>query len=236
LSGPGSRRAQSRQEIQRDAPEWATNLTEVDRQRARFRARTALYLDLGFDRLKAARFVAEAGGTLEGPALDVGTGKGLLAMALARQGLKVVSVEVSTEDRILATLLAKEYGLSSRIHFVRGDARVLPFPDDRFGTCAMMDVLHHLQDGRVVLSEMVRVLRPGGLLLAADFTAEGFSLVARVHATEGWEHPVGPVTLPWAEDFLAGQGLEKRASAEGELHGVILFRKLGSRTAQARTD
>lgn len=198
---------------------------EVERKRARFATRTEQYLRLGHDRLKAARFVAEAGGPLAGPALDVGTGKGLFAVALARRGLEVVSIEVSSEDRMLAARLAEEAGLADQIRFVLCDARFLPFPDGRFGTCAMMDVLHHLEDGRDVLSEMVRVLKPGGLLLAADFTAGGFSLVARVHAAEGQVHPVGPVTMPWVDGFLSGMGLEKTASAEGELHVVTLFKK-----------
>ena len=40
-----------------------------------FRARTEQYRRLGYDRFAAARFVAEAAGRLEGPALDVARGR-----------------------------------------------------------------------------------------------------------------------------------------------------------------
>jgi len=54
-----------------------------------FRARNQEYLRLGHDRQAAARFVVDTAGALGGPTLDVGTGKGLLAIALAHRGLKV---------------------------------------------------------------------------------------------------------------------------------------------------
>jgi SAM-dependent methyltransferase len=88
-----------------------------------------------------------------------------------------------------------------------------------------MGVLHHLEDGAAVLREMERVLKPGGVLLVADFTRAGLELVARVHASEGREHPVGPITTSWAEGFLTGMGLEAVGSREGELHHVAVFRK-----------
>ena len=198
---------------------------ELQQSRDHFQCRTEQYRELGHDRFAAAAFVAGCGGALEGPALDVGTGKGLMAMALARRGLDVVSVDVGAEDQALAALLAGEAGLSDRIRFLLQDASCLPFPDGHFGTCAMMDVLHHLERGAPVLSEMERVLKPGGVLVVADFDQEGFDLVGRVHASEGREHPVGTVAAPWAEGFLEGLGLEPTATRAGELHRVTVFRK-----------
>jgi ubiquinone/menaquinone biosynthesis C-methylase UbiE len=203
----------------------AVTREELVERRNHFWKRTEQYRSLGHDRLAAADFVARGAEPLEGPALDVGTGKGLLAMALARKGLDVLSADVSAEDQDLARLLAEEAGLSERIRFLLGDASSLPFPDGHFGTCAMMDVLHHLERGGPVLSEMERVLRPGGMMVVADFDEAGFELVGRVHASEGREHPVGPVTAPWAEGFLEGLGLQPEGTREGEWHRVSVFRK-----------
>jgi ubiquinone/menaquinone biosynthesis C-methylase UbiE len=203
-------------------PEAPTDFSELKKL---FVARTEQFRSLGHDRLAAARYVAEAGGETGGPALDVGTGKGLLAMALARRGLDVVSVDTSAEDVPLASGLAAEEGLAPRIRFLTSDAASLPFPDGHFATCASMDALHHLQDGRAVLSEMVRVLRPGGTLVVADFDLRGFEIVARLHGEEGHSHPEGNVTNAWADGFLTGLGLAKIKGEEGHDHVVAVFKK-----------
>lgn len=196
------------------------NLEECKRA---FLARTEQYLREGHDRFAAARFVAEVAGGLEGPALDVGTGKGFLAMALARRGLAVVSADVNEEDSALAALLVREAGLHDYIRFVLEDARSLPFPDGYFGCAAMMDVLHHLGDATPVLGEMVRVVRPRGKILVADFSEGGFEVVAAVHRTEGHEHPRSAVTVDTARAVLAAAGWELCGETLGHLHRVAWF-------------
>jgi ubiquinone/menaquinone biosynthesis C-methylase UbiE len=191
----------------------------------RFHARTDRYRRLGFDRLAAAAFVARAARLPAGPVLDVGTGKGLLAAALADEGRSVVSADVDRDELALAALLVAERGLAERIRFLRADAAALPFAAASFGACAMMDVLHHLADDAAVFEEMVRVLRPGGLLVVADFTAAGFDLVARVHAQEGGTHPVGPVTMTRAAARLVRLGLRAEGTCEGEFQKVGIFRR-----------
>jgi ubiquinone/menaquinone biosynthesis C-methylase UbiE len=188
-----------------------------------FFARTEQFLREGHDLFGAAQFVAEAAGCLESPALDVGTGEGLLAMALARRGLDLVAVDVSEEDSALAALLVREAGLAGRIRVLRGDARSLPLPDGYFGCVAMMDVLHHLEDAAPVLGEMVRVVRPRGRIVVADFTDEGFERVAAVNRAEGHEHPRSAVTVDEARAVLAGAGWELCGETAGHLHRVAWF-------------
>ena len=197
----------------------------LEERKAAFRARTEQYRRLGHDRFAAARFVAEAAGLLEGAALDVGTGKGLLAMALARRGLDVVSVDVNAEDSELAAALARDSGLDSRIQFLLQDAGSLPFADRSFNCAAMMEVLHHLDDARPVLAEMARVVRPGGAIIVADFTEEGFALVASVHRADGQEHPRSRTTLAAAREFLASVGWLEEGQSEGHHNAVVWFRK-----------
>jgi ubiquinone/menaquinone biosynthesis C-methylase UbiE len=195
----------------------------IESCRLAFEARTEQYLREGHDSFGAARFVAEAACDLEGPALDVGTGKGLLAMALVRRGLDVVSVDVNEEDSALAAMLAREAGFNGRIRFLLGDARALPLPDGHFGCVAMMDVLHHLEVGAPVLGEMVRVVRPRGRIVVADFTDEGFELVAKVHRAEGLEHPRSGVTVDEAGATLTKAGWTLRGETTGHLHRVAWF-------------
>jgi len=201
-------------------------MTPQERLRA-FRARSIEYLHLGHDRLAAARFVVNATGVLRGPALDVGTGKGLLAIELARQGLEVVSIDVDDQERELARMLADQAELASRITFDSGDAAKLPYPDGQFGCVAMMDVLHHLAEPGPVLREMARVVGVGGMLVIADFDEQGFELVSRVHRAEGREHPRTTATVAVAMDELVAAGFRCAARTNGHQHDVVVLHKCG---------
>jgi ubiquinone/menaquinone biosynthesis C-methylase UbiE len=192
---------------------------------AAFHARTEQYRRLGHDDFAAARFVAEAAGRLEGPALDVGTGKGLFAMALARRGLDVVSVDVNAEDSELAAALAGEAGLDGRTRFLLHDARSLPFPDGSFGCAAMMEVLHHLDDARPVLAEMARLVRPGGAIVVADFVEAGFTIVDSVYRADGREHPRSGSTLEGAKVFLSSLNWLEEGRTEAHHDAVAWFRQ-----------
>lgn len=198
-------------------------------QLSAFRARNDQYLSLGHDRLAAASFVVASAGELRGPALDVGTGKGLLAVELARRGLDVVSIDVEEKERELAMLLAQEQGLASRITFERADAARLPYANEQFGCVAMMDVLHHLDDPGPVLREMIRVVQVGGTVLIADFDEQGFDCVSRVHRVEGREHPRTAATVSAAAEELGGVGLCCAARAHGHQHEVLVLQKLPAR-------
>jgi ubiquinone/menaquinone biosynthesis C-methylase UbiE len=197
----------------------------LEERKVAFHARTEQYRRLGYDRFAAARCVAEAAGDLVGPALDVGTGKGLLAVALAQRGLEVVSVDVDAEDSELAAGLAGEAGLDGRIRFLLQDARALPFPDGAFGCAAMMDVLHHLDDARPVLAEMARVVRPEGTIVVAEFDEAGFAMVAAVHRAEGREHRRSASTLAGAQESLSSLQWREAGRTEAHRNAVVWFRK-----------
>jgi len=54
------------------------------------------------------------------------------------------------------------------ITFARGDATTIPLPDDSFDVATCQTVLMHLEQPQKALSEMIRVLRPGGLLICVE--------------------------------------------------------------------
>jgi ubiquinone/menaquinone biosynthesis C-methylase UbiE len=144
---------------------------------------------------------------------------------MARQGLEVDSVDPDADEQALAFLLAAEAGLEGRIRFVQGDASVLPYSEGHFGCAVLVDILHHLKDPVSVLEETARVLQPSGIMILADFSPEGFELVARVHQEEGREHPVSGVTLESAEAFLSGRGFGLTARLSDHKHDVIVLTK-----------
>ena len=197
---------------------------ELERRKQVNERRRAAFAVLGHDGGRAAALVLDGVGPLEGPVLDLGSGMGVMARELARRGLAVESVDVSAEDLEVAASLTEGTGLESRVRFTPADGAALPFPDGAFASAVSFNVLHHLTDGASVLREVVRVLRPGGVLVLVDFSREGFEFAGRVLAEEGGVHPEGPVTLDWARGFLGGIGLTETGAAEVHHERFTTFR------------
>jgi ubiquinone/menaquinone biosynthesis C-methylase UbiE len=208
---------------------------EQARQKEHFRKRTAQFLSQGYDRLGAASFILDEAGTLAGRVLDIGTGMGITARALARRGLDVITVDMVAHDQQVAVCLTDDPVLLRRIRFAVADAARLPFPDNCFKGVVAVDVLHHLDVGEPVLAEVFRVVEPGGLVALADFSAEGFALVSRVHGAEGRVHAVGPVTIDAARDLLCGLGMTDLRASAGHMHRVSILLKPPASPAAGRS-
>ncbi len=103
--------------------------------------------------------------------LDVGSGLGQLARAMARAAGRVVGVERSPEQIAEARRQALAAGEEGRVEFRAGDAPNLPLRDDEWGT---FDVAHtrflleHVRDPAAVVRAMVRTVRPGGRVVLQD--------------------------------------------------------------------
>jgi ubiquinone/menaquinone biosynthesis C-methylase UbiE len=94
--------------------------------------------------------------------LDVGCGTGELAAALADAGAHPVGVEVAQEA--LRRAQSRHPGLDLELV---GQSGAMPFGDGSFDVAWLGEVLEHVQDGGGLLTEVARVLRPGGRLLAS---------------------------------------------------------------------
>lgn len=89
--------------------------------------------------------------------LDVGTGTGRAAIALAQRGAVVTGVDASAEMLAVARLRAQEAGVS--VTFVQGDAHALDVADRSFDSVVCLRVLMHTPDWRRSLRELCRVAR-----------------------------------------------------------------------------
>ena len=97
--------------------------------------------------------------------LEIGCGAGRCTVALAQRGYLIHAMD-SVEGMLNSTQEhAIEAGVSSSVTTSLGDAHNLPFPDRSFGLVLAIGVIPYLQFPQKGLSEMARVLRPGGFVL-----------------------------------------------------------------------
>lgn len=105
--------------------------------------------------------------------LDLGCGFGRHAFEAARRGAEVVALDAGTEElrdvraMFLAMLAEGELEAGScHAGAVRADACRLPFADGAFDRVIAAEVLEHIPTDTVAISELARVLRPGGTMAA----------------------------------------------------------------------
>lgn len=103
--------------------------------------------------------------------LDVGCGAGHWGRSLLRalpEEARLDGVDIEPSFPELASKQAAERGLASRCTYQSAPAEELPFDDDSFDLVTCQTVLIHVADAATAVREMIRVLRPGGWLLAAE--------------------------------------------------------------------
>jgi SAM-dependent methyltransferase len=160
---------------------------------------------------RAARLAAEVRDfvqvTGEERALDVGTGAGALAFALAPVVREVVGLDPVPE--LLA--LARERALPNT-EFVEGDGAALPYPDGAFDLTGTHRTLHHVIRPDRVVAELARVTRPGGghVLVVDQLAPDDPAEAASLHAFETARDPSHCRLLTDAElrGLFAANGLE----------------------------
>jgi len=137
--------------------------------------------------------------------LDIGCGRGLVAIAAARrvpQG-KVTGVDIWQEvdlggnspEAIRAN--AEAAGVADRLAVDTGDARALPYPDASFDVVASMTAIHNIPNAegrRAAIAEAWRVTMPGGQILIFDIR-HGRKYAAQLRALGAAVKLAGPILL-----------------------------------------
>lgn len=141
-------------------------------------------------RRNGVRAVQAAGIGADDHVVDIGCGPGTAARLAARRGARVTGVDPSPTMLRLARAVTRT---RAGIVWAEGSAEALPVPDGAATVVWSLATVHHWRDVTQGLTEAMRVLRPGGRLVAIErHSAPGATGVA----SHGW-------TAGQAESFAA---------------------------------
>ncbi|HLH14622.1 MAG TPA: class I SAM-dependent methyltransferase [Solirubrobacteraceae bacterium] len=133
--------------------------------------------------------------------LDVATGTGMVAFALAQRGATVVGLDQS--EAMLARArarVARRPDLRERLSFVVGEAETLPFADGQFDALSFTYLLRYVDDPKATMRELARVVRPGGRVAMIEFgvpPARAARALWRLHTRLGLPLIGASVSRPW---------------------------------------
>jgi len=153
--------------------------------------------------------------------LEAGCGVGMASAHLAKHGLNVTGVDLDEEQIMMAK---KFQGESGNLRFMVNDITALPFEDGKFDMALSVGVMHHIPTWDKALSEVVRVLKPGGNFLFGDLA---YSRIT-VRLFGGLTKNYGIYTINDIIDHLEGIGCSVAfREKKGRMFGFhkIVFRK-----------
>lgn len=175
----------------------------------KFEQRLVRFRSSGYDiteaRMRLVKFFLDF--PADAKILDIGTGKGHLSMAIARNGRKCISIDLSAEEIQYARLNAIYEGLDKLIDFRLANAKKMDFPTESFDCIVTANFFHHVDQPEPVLKEMLRVCKVGGKLIITDLNERGFKFMdsifqqeGRMHTKIGWQ--IGELGAWFAHKYL----------------------------------
>ncbi len=137
-----------------------------------------------FKRMMRDRGWMETGDLLKagiegGSILEIGAGPDYLGLEWLKntKETKLTGLEISLNMIKVAQKNVHEYGLESRVKYVKGDAHKLPFADNKFDGVFSCESLHEWADPVLVFNGIHRVLKSGGKFFIADLRRDMNSIV-----------------------------------------------------------
>lgn len=143
-------------------------------------------------RRATAEYVTERGGRV----LELGVGTGL-ALPFYGSGVEITGIDFSEEMLAKAKARVAELGLRQVAALRQMDARALDFPDESFDTVAAMHILSVVPEPARVMTEIARVLKPGGEAVITNHFARDKGTLALI------EKATAPLAdlIGWHSDF-----------------------------------
>jgi ubiquinone/menaquinone biosynthesis C-methylase UbiE len=147
--------------------------------------------------------------------LEVAPGPGYLAIELARQGYRVVGLDISASFVQIASRKAREAGVA--VDFHQGNASSMPFEADIFDCIICCAAFKNFTQPVEALREMHRVLRPGGRAVIMDLRRDAAPEVVNAY--------VDHMGLSWINTLLTKQTFKhvllKNAYTRAEIRQLV---------------
>jgi len=118
-------------------------------------------------------------------ALEVGCGGGIFCEEIAGMGFRTFGIDPSKQSLAAASEHAADNGL--KITYLEGTGEALPFTDGMFDIVFCCDVLEHVRDLPKVISEISRVLKPGGIFIYDTFNRSFLSWLIVIKVLQDWK-------------------------------------------------
>lgn len=152
--------------------------------------------------------MAEVSGVDEGMTVaDIGSGTGFVAAGIAPRVGRVIAVDNSPAMLEVARKNLGELG-ATNVELVEGDVRALPLASDSVDAAFANMVLHHAEDPVEMLREMVRVVKPGGVVAIVDEVEHPYEWMREEHADVWLGFAKGQIGDFFEEAGLMDRGYE----------------------------
>ena len=181
---------------------------EILENNKKYLERVAFYRSCGYDLEKERDFILDKSLPISGEILEIGTGKGHFALALAKRGYSFTSIDISQQDQEIAMLNLRYFGLEKQAILKIEDAERLSFLDQSFHIIFSINVFHHLKRPIAVLDEIIRLLRPKGKAVLSDFSDRGLEIINACHTREGRTHDHCKYRLREAKNYFITKGFK----------------------------
>lgn len=122
--------------------------------------------------------ISVAGVKQGGVAADIGAGTGFMTEALLQRGLKVITVD---QSEAMIRKMKGKFRDQHAIDFRVGEADSLPIEDRSLDYVFANMLLHHVREPPDAVQEMVRVLKPNGMLVITDLDEHRFEFLRKEH-------------------------------------------------------
>ena len=129
-----------------------------------------------------------------------------MAVTLAKNGLKVVSIDLDKRAQKTAKLKFKSLKLDKFVSLKHMNAERLKYKDNSFNEVVSVNFIHHAKNPAKCLKEMVRVAK--NKIIIADLNKRGEKIMEKVHALDGHSHAASKISLEGMGVLLKKSGIK----------------------------